>query len=176
MKEEKTDVVQSVRALADPMVEEQGFDLVDVQYRRERNGWILRLFIDKAWQPGADASDDSLSDRDGITMDDCVLLSREIGALLEISDTIPTAYSLEVSSPGLDRPLIKPLDFERFAGSSIKVKLKVPLDGKRTLKGRLLEYGEGEIKLELNGEPLPVRLDETERITLVPEINWDANK
>ena len=94
-------VIESVEAIALPVLEELGLGLVEVQYRREQNGWILRLIIDK---------------QEGVTLDDCASVSREISQLLDIEDFIDQAYNLEVTSPGLDRPLKSLAEFGRFVG------------------------------------------------------------
>jgi len=99
--------IKQIEAVALPVLEELGFELVEVQYRREQNGWVLRLVIDK---------------QDGINLADCAAVSREISQLLDIEDFIDQAYSLEVSSPGLNRSLKSMADFERFVGRKAKIK------------------------------------------------------
>ncbi len=88
-------------------------ELVDLEYTREGTDWFLRVFIDK---------------EGGVMLDDCAEVSREVSALLEVEDIVKTAYRLEVSSPGLDRPLKKPADYQRFVGSLVKVKTYEQLD------------------------------------------------
>jgi len=88
-----------------------GLELVQVQYRREDHGWVLRILVDR---PG------------GVSVDECGEFSREVSDLLDVEDLIDNSYNLEVSSPGLDRPLIKPEDFERFAGREITLKTTSP--------------------------------------------------
>ena len=102
-----------IESLVMPILDDLGFELVDLQLAQDGHQLALRLFIDK---PG------------GITLDDCVTVSRETSAILEIEDPIKSAYRLEVSSPGLDRPLKKPADFERFAGQKVKLKTLHLLD------------------------------------------------
>lgn len=106
-------LTERVAELIAPIVEEFGLELVDIEYKRERSDWFLRLFIDK---PG------------GVSLDDCADLSREVDPLLEVEGLIPHAYRLEVSSPGLDRPLKKVKDFERFVGEWVKVKTSESVD------------------------------------------------
>ncbi|BCR04824.1 ribosome maturation factor RimP [Desulfuromonas versatilis] len=118
-----------VRSLLVALLDDLGFELVDLEYKREGRDWVLRLFMDK---------------EGGVTLDDCVDVSREVGALLDVEDLIETAYRLEVSSPGLDRPLKKPQDYERFAGRLVKVKTYEKLDPdqrgheRKTFTGKLL--------------------------------------
>jgi ribosome maturation factor RimP len=103
-------------------------ELVDLEYRREGKGWIVRLFIDK---PG------------GVTLEDCQEISGLFGAKLELEDRIPHRYTLEVSSPGLDRALKKEEDFRRFAGRGVDIRLERPLEGRRRFSG-VLEGIEGD--------------------------------
>ena len=124
-----TELLATIEALTMPILSDLGMELVDLEFKREGRSWCLRLFIDK---PG------------GITLDDCVEVSRDVSAILEVEDPIPSAYRLEVSSPGLDRPLKRPSDFERFAGHLVKLKARVLLDPdgrghrRKTFVGELL--------------------------------------
>jgi ribosome maturation factor RimP len=135
------DTVQSqIEVLVLPILDALGFELVDLQLQNEGRQMALRIFIDK---PG------------GITLDDCVEVSREVSAILEVEDPIKSAYRLEVSSPGLDRPLKKPADFERFTGQKIKLKTLVLLDPdqrghtRKTFVGTLLGLEGDKVRLEL---------------------------
>ena len=170
MKDEIQKVIQAVETLAGPALEAEGFDLIEVQYRRERGGWVLRLFVDRAFETEPSAGVQTPGS--GVTLDDCVTISKEIGRLLEAHDVIPGPYNLEVSSPGLDRPLKKLADFVHFTGRLVRVKTKSPVNGQRKIKGRLLGLENGLIKLEVNGQAFEVRLDETEGVVLEPEVNW----
>ena len=135
-------VEESAAKIAEPIIESMGMELVDVEYRREQVGWVLRLYIDK---PG------------GLTLDDCSGVSREVGLALEVDDVIDQRYNLEVSSPGLTRPLKKISDFERFSGSYAKLKFYGPI-----VKGR--KTVEGTIK-SVEGEEILFSLDDKEDIT-----------
>jgi ribosome maturation factor RimP len=106
-------IIQRATALIVPVLESRNMELVDLEYKREGRGSVLRLFIDK---------------EGGVTLDDCADISREVDVLLEVEDLIPGAYNLEVSSPGLDRPLKKAEDFERFSGRLAKIKMREKLD------------------------------------------------
>lgn len=117
-------VKKQVEALALPVLGEHGLELIEVQYRREQSGWVLRLIIDK---------------QEGVSLDDCTTVSREISQLLDIEDFIDQAYNLEVSSPGLDRPLKNMADFQRFTGRKAKIKTIAPIDGEHVFIGKILQ-------------------------------------
>lgn len=106
-------VEKQVEELAAPIVTEFGLELVDIEYRQQGHQWLLCLYIDK---------------EGGVTLDDCANFSRELSTLLDVEDVVPTAYRLEVSSPGLDRPLKKGGDFTRFAGEMVKIKMRSLMD------------------------------------------------
>lgn len=113
-------VAEEIETKAGPLLAEAGLELVAVQYQREPTGWVLRFYIDK---PG------------GISLDDCADWSRRLGDAVEAGGWIPGAYSLEVSSPGLQRPLRKREDFERFTGLEAVVKLFAPVNSQRNFHG-----------------------------------------
>ena len=113
---------EQIHALAEPVAADFGVDLIDVQFRRETAGWVLSLVIDK---PG------------GVTVDDCASVSYEVGAVLELEDFIEHAFTLEVSSPGLDRPLKKRQDFERVLGQKVRIVLHEPVQGEQVVSGEL---------------------------------------
>jgi ribosome maturation factor RimP len=136
-------IAEEIEARARPLVESAGLDLVHVQFRTEENGWILRCFIDKTG---------------GFGLKDCEEWNDRLGQLVEESGLISHPYSLEVSSPGLDRPLKKKEDFERFKGIDAVVKTAVPLNNQRNFHGRI----EG-----LDGEKL-VLLDRTNGLVWIP--------
>ena len=134
MKFEK--LLEEVRQQIDPLLRSQGFDLVDLEYQRGPQGWVLRIYIDR---------------EGGITLDECAEVSGEIGTLLEVKDVIPNPYVLEVSSPGLTRPLKKPEDFNKFSHRLVKIKLYEPLDGRKNFKGTLLGLEGEKVRLEAEG-------------------------
>ena len=121
-------VVDEVRALAARVAGSYGLDIFDVQYRREAGGMIVRVQIDR---PGAARAEDAVS------IEDCAAVSRDLSAMLDVEDVIPTAYTLEVSSPGLDRPLRDSGDYTRFTGRLAKVVMREAVDGQMFFKGRL---------------------------------------
>ncbi|MCF6290905.1 MAG: ribosome maturation factor RimP [Desulfobacterales bacterium] len=130
--EQQTAVHDRVAALVAPLVADLGLELFEIQFRREGHGWILRLIIDS---------------QAGVTVDNCARVSREAGNLLEIEDVIGHAYHLEVSSPGLDRPLRNEQDFQRFSGRLAKIKTCRPLDGRQVFVGRLGPLQDGVLTL-----------------------------
>ncbi|WP_067921724.1 ribosome maturation factor RimP [Alicyclobacillus shizuokensis] len=121
-KQSVTDIVQ---ALAEPIVHASGVDLVEVEYTKEGATWYLRVFIDK---PG------------GVDIDDCSRVSEALSERLDEVDPIPNAYILEVSSPGAERPLKRPEDYERAVGRSVRVKLYEPLAGEKVIEGVLDDF------------------------------------
>lgn len=119
-----------VRELIEPILQQKGIELVDVEYKMEHGRWVLRFFIDKS---------------EGITVDDCGDVSTEIGTILDIKEIVPQAYNLEVSSPGLDRPLVKEKDFIKYAGRKVKIKTKLPIVGRRNFTAVLEGFKEGKV-------------------------------
>ena len=132
------DVIERVRAIADRVAGSHGLDIFNVQYRREGPGMVLRVQIDRPWDksrgniaaPGAPIED-------GVTVEDCARVSRDLSAVLDVEDVIPVAYTLEVSSPGLDRPLRDADDYSRFTGRRAKLVMREAVDGQMFFKGRL---------------------------------------
>ncbi len=122
-------VVEDVRALAERVTAGYGLEVFDVQYRREGPGMVLRVQIDRAG-PAATAED-------SVSVEDCAHVSRDLSAVLDVEDTIPSAYTLEVSSPGLDRPLRQLADYRRFVGRRAKIVMREQIDGQGFFKGRL---------------------------------------
>lgn len=155
--------LERVLDLVAPILEGMSFELVDLEYKREGKNWVVRLFIDK---------------QGGVTLDDCVDVSREVGALLEVEDVIETSYRLEVSSPGLDRPLKKAQDYERFCGELVKIKTHEKLDPdnrgyeRKTFVGRLLRYEDGRVRIlqvDKKGGEIVFPLEHIAKANLEPE-------
>ena len=160
--------VDRVREIAERVGASSGLEIVEVELRGGRKARMLRIFIDK---PG------------GVTHEDCANLSREVGTILDVEDVIPGAsYLLEVSSPGLDRKLIRPADYERFTGSRVKLTTRQPVNGSNHFEGRLESFQQGRLTLDMNaarkkpragsGAPqkLEIELANVEKANLVPEI------
>jgi ribosome maturation factor RimP len=136
--------------LLEPLVEGLGYELVDLEFLSQG---LLRIYIDRA---------------QGISVDDCERVSREVSALLDTADPIPSAYTLEVSSPGLDRVLRTPGHFERFVGERVKVELKVARDGRRRYTGRLDTVGAAGVEMTVDGAAVTLPFAEIGRARLVP--------
>ena len=159
----KKPFVEELVDLVTPCLTDLGFELVDLEFQREGREHFLRLFIDK---PG------------GVTLDDCAEVSREVGTLLEVDNVIDEAYRLEVSSPGLDRPLKRPADFERFAGQRVKIKSYDPLDPdgrghtRKTFSGTLIGLRDGRVvvkQLDKKGGEVAIPLTDLLQARLDPE-------
>lgn len=148
------DVVAAVTPVAEALMKGLGLELVDVEYRREGGGWVLRVFIDK---PG------------GVTLDDCQAASRALGEKLDELDPIPTSYSLEVSSPGIERPLKRPEDYERFAGRLVHVRTFAPYEGRRNWQGRLVGLAGGAVVLDTDAGQVAIPQDMVARAHLAAE-------
>ena len=134
MTEEITDRVTKI---VNPILSSDGIELVGVEYRRETRGSVLRLYIDK---------------EGGITVDDCTRISREVGRILDVENLIDAFYTLEVSSPGLTRPLKTEKDFMKYQNRLISVKTVEPIKNRRQFKGRLLRMLDKGIEIESDGE------------------------
>ena len=122
-------VVEQVKAIASRVAGSYGLDIFDVQYRREGPGMVLRVQIDR---PGSGATAE-----ESVSVEDCAHVSRDLSAVLDVEDVVPAAYTLEVSSPGLDRPLRQAADYSRFAGRRAKLVMREAIDGQMFFKGRL---------------------------------------
>jgi ribosome maturation factor RimP len=129
-------ILHRVEGILRPLLDAEGLSLVDVEYKREQGGWVLRVFIDK---------------EGGVTLDDCAQVSREFGQLLDVEDIIPTSYHLEVSSPGLDRPLKREEDFVKYSGRRVRIKTTEQVSGRRNFKGALLGCTEGKVMVKVEG-------------------------
>jgi len=128
-------IVHEVSSVAEPLLDSCGMEMVDTEFLSERGRWILRVFIDR---------------EGGVTLNDCAGVSRELGDLIEAKNIIDYPYVLEVSSPGLNRPLKKERDFIRSIGKMIKVTMSQPINNRRNFTGRLVDVGEGIIHLSLD--------------------------
>lgn len=133
----KSTIVEKVTEAIRPAIDEANLELVDVEYVKEGGNWYLRVFIDK---PG------------GVDLDDCQAVSEKIDTILDELDPIPQAYFLEVSSPGLERPLKKPEDFHRFKGHLVHITTFAPVDGAKSFTGKLLDYTNEGIRLDVKGK------------------------
>ena len=138
-------IAEQVRRVVEPVLEADGYELVEVEWQREGGSWVLRLYVDK---PG------------GVTIDDCQAASRTVEPILDVEEVIEPSYALEVSSPGVNRPLRKPADFERFAGQKVHVKTYGPVETapaapgagpRKNWTGTLRGFREGMVEVEVDG-------------------------
>jgi ribosome maturation factor RimP len=151
---------ERVRELIRTAVEAQGYELVEVEFKGAGKNSILRIFID---QPS------------GISHGDCQLVSEQVGTVLDVEDLIPFSYTLEVSSPGLERKLVKESDYTRFAGMLARIQTCIPLNQQKVFRGRLQGLYDGKVRLAtLKGEAVDIPLDVIEEARL--EFDWAAEK
>ena len=145
--------LEQIRAIAERVARSRGLEIWDIQSRREASGHVIRIFIDR---PGPAATPD-----ESVSIEDCEQVNREIGTILDVEDPLPFTYTLEVSSPGLDRPLRHADDYRRFAGRLAKIVVREPVDNQKAFEGRLLGFEQDDVLLEApNGRRhrLPLRL------------------
>jgi len=158
-----TDKASEISQLLAPTVQSLGLELLGVEYLPAPGGATLRLYIDVP-----DGSDEGRT----VGIEDCESVSREVSAQLDVADPISGHYTLEVSSPGVDRPLFAPDQFARFSGEQVKVGLKLPQDGRRRLQGTIAGVEGSTITLDVDGTPVAVAFDNIEKARLVPD--WAA--
>ena len=151
----KASIAQSVMELIEPVLLANGFELIDVEFKKEGKNWILRIYID--------------TER-GITLADCQQISGLAGDLIEIEGFVKPGYILEVSSPGLNRTLKKEKDFIRFSGKKISVQCHIPLKGKKKLIGLLKSFENQSIYLEVEGQLIAIPLNRIAKANLIVEI------
>ena len=152
----KETVIERVEQLTRPAIEAQGLELLDVEYKREKGRWILRLFIAK---------------EGGIGLEDCEAMSYLAGELIEMENVIPHHYVLEVSSPGLDRALKRPEDFTRSCGRLVRISTAILVEGRRNFLGRLVKFENNQIVLELpDGHLVELPYEAVTRARL--EVEW----
>ncbi|MEO5828288.1 MAG: ribosome maturation factor RimP [Luteimonas sp.] len=152
---------QEIAALLAPTVESLGLELLGLEYLPSPGGALLRLYIDTPE-----------GDERTVGIEDCEATSREVSAQLDVADPISSHYTLEVSSPGVDRPLFTAAQFVRFQGAVAKATLKLPMDGRRRLQGPIVRVDGATIVFEVDGAEFAVALDNIEKARLVPD--WVA--
>ena len=159
--------IRDLWTLAEPYVTDAGFDLVEVQSGREASGWVVRLYIDRLQTGLVDSTNVG-----PISHEDCERVSRDISAALDVADAIPHAYQLEVSSPGLDRPLRRERDFARFSGRSARIRLLEGVEGRRNFSGTLRGVHDGLVEIECDGRSYQLPISGIAKANLVPD--WEA--
>jgi ribosome maturation factor RimP len=130
-----SDIAEQIRQILYPILESMGLSLWDMEFHKQGPQWLLRIFIDR--------------ESGGVTLNDCETVNRDLGAALDVEDIISHPYTLEVSSPGLDRTLSKPEHFARFTGNMVKIKTFQPINGQKVFRGTLLGLVEGMVSVEL---------------------------
>lgn len=151
------DVLERIREMARGILEFEGMEYVHLEMKQIGGGAVLRLLIDR---------------EGGVTLDDCSRISRRLSAQLDVEDPIAHGYTLEVSSPGLDRPLFSDRDYERFAGQQVRVRTVAPRDGRRQFAGRLVGLADGLVRLVLDGdEEIALPREQIAEARIVPDLN-----
>jgi ribosome maturation factor RimP len=151
------DIPKELRVLIEPVVEDAGFELVDVLVTRGRRPWLLRVTIDTREGDGR------------VPVERCADVSREIETQLDVEDAIPVSYRLEVSSPGLDRLLAREKDFAAACGSQVKVETRHPVEGRRRFRGRLVDFESGMVRLSVDGSDFGIPFDEVVKARVIYE-------
>lgn len=147
--------MRDLTALFEPVVESMGYELVGVEFHGGEHYGLLRVYIDQ---------------ESGITVDDCAAVSHQISAILDVEDPFAQAYDLEVSSPGIDRPLFKLSDYERFAGSKAKIKLAVALDGRRNFSGIIRAVEDNHVLVDVDKEIFELPFQDIAKAHLIGRI------
>ncbi len=150
-----------VESLIGPILDEMDYELVDIEYLSERGRWVLRIYVDK---------------EGGLTLDDCARVSREIGDLIDVKDIFQHKYVLEVSSPGLEKPLKKERDFLWAVGKKVKVKMANPVRGQYNFVGYLKALQEGKLHLEVDKTLVFLSWKDVKKANLVFEFGSGANR
>lgn len=151
----KSKALTTVEQLIEPVIVALGYEFVGVEYSPQGRQSLLRIYIDNP---------------DGITVDDCERVSRQVSAVLDVEDPIQGQYRLEVSSPGLDRPLFTLEQFSRFVGKTVKLRLVAPKEGRRNFSGTLKQVDNESVMIEQDGEDLALPFGQIDKAHLVPEM------
>ena len=146
--------VQKLNVVLQPLVEDRGYEFIGLEYNSNPKHSVLRVYIDR---------------EDGVGIEDCETVSREVAALLDVKDPIRSQYNLEISSPGLDRPLFTPAHYAEFAGSEAQITLFAPHEGRRKFKGPILGADENSVCIEQDGVEVTLGFDNIAKAKLVPD-------
>ncbi len=148
---ESSQIVRRVWQELEPELEEQGFELVEVEFGQHGGPFSLCLYVDK---------------EGGVTLDDCQAVSQLVSPLLDAGDFVRGRYMLEVSSPGIDRPIRRPKDFERFVGENVVITALVPVDGRKRFKGTLRAFRDGLVSVECDGRTVELHVENLKKAKL----------
>ena len=146
--------IDKIIGLIDPVIVDEGFETIDVEFKNEQIGWVLRVYIDK---------------EGGVNVGDCAAISREVSNLLDVEEAISVPYNLEISSPGLNRPLRKKEHFQKVISERIKVKTKLPVENARNFKAKLVEVGDSWIKIDDGVKETKIESDNILKANLIYE-------
>lgn len=148
---------EHLQSVLEPAVRALGYELVGIEYSPRGEGGLLRMYIDSP---------------DGVSIDDCERVSHHVSGVLDVEDPIRGSYTLEVSSPGVDRPLFTPEHFERFAGERVRIRLHVLVEGRRSITGILKGFSDGYVIVDEEGAERRLPLEAISRARLVPELDF----
>ena len=144
-------IISNIKELLEPILYENNLELFEIEFKASGNKGILRIFIDKA---------------DGVTIDDCTQVSRELGTLLDVHEIVPGSYTLEVSSPGLTRPLRKPSDYIKYKGKTVKIKTIEDIDDRNVFMGKLIDFVDETVSIQAKGANYLIPYDKIEKANL----------
>jgi len=150
-------VTDKLETLVVPLIEDLGYEFVGLEYLSNPKNRLIRIYIDRP---------DS-----GIGVDDCERVSHEVSALLDVEDPVKGQYTLEVSSPGIERPLFEAAHYLRFVGEDARVVLAVPMAGRRKFNGRIVGADDQQVRLEVDGEIVALPLEDIQRAALAPDLD-----
>jgi ribosome maturation factor RimP len=165
--------VEQLWTLVEPPIRGAGLELVELEWNREAEGWVLRVYIDQPWDGQFSGGHSSNQER-GVSFPECERVSRDLSATLDVADVITHAYRLEVSSPGLDRPLRRTRDFARFAGQRMKARTVEMVEGRRNFSGTIrgANLDSDVVEVECDGRSYQLPVASIARAHLVPD--WEA--
>ena len=156
---------ERILELVEPAVEAEGLEIVELECLRMKTRWLVRIFIDR---------------EGGASLDDCTAVSREVGDLLNVHDLPPGPYTLEVSTPGLDRPLTRDKDFEKYRGSRVRIRTREPIEGSRNFLGTYVDYstegGRRIVTVDVDGRNVLIDRDNIQKANLEYELQATGNR
>jgi len=158
LQQKEKQIVTQIWGIAEPLCVDEGMELVFIEFRREPQGRVLRLYIDKS---------------NGVTLDDCALISGELGDILDATMEDIGPYSLEVSSPGVNRPLGRPEDYNRFKGQRVHIKTRQPIDGRKNYRGLLRGMVEGMVTVVCENKEISIPILE---ISIARLVNFNGEE